>query len=348
MMEHFDLIRSAASVEQILRICRRRGRILIVVQNNPDPDALASAAILRELLSSHLKKRAVIGYAGTCGRAENKAMNRVLRIGARRIELDDLEAFATICMVDTQPRFGNNSLGAVCHASVVIDHHITPHGATPEADFCDVRPTYGATSTILYEYSLVSKLKLTPPLATALFYGIQSDTQDLGRETSPADMDAYLALFAAADKMKLAQIHRAPVPVDYFRVLQDSLIGCVVAGTTVISAIREGFNPDMMAEVADRMLRLEGVRASVCYGVCGDTIHLSARTVDGRSNAARKMRRVVRRIGAGGGHNTVAGGQIPVNGDPEKRMAIVQARILKAFAANKPPKPLLTQKRTAK
>jgi nanoRNase/pAp phosphatase (c-di-AMP/oligoRNAs hydrolase) len=268
-------------------------------------------------------------------------MNRILRIGARRVELDDLDAFSIVCLVDTQPQFGNNALASVCRASIVIDHHLTPKGASVDAEFCDLRPDYGATSTIMYEYALAAKLKLTTSLATALFYGIQSDTQDLGRETSPADADAYLALFTHTNKTQLAYIHRAPVPVDYFRALQDSLVGCVIAGKAVISSIREGHNPDMMAEVADRMLRLDGVRASVCYGVCGDTIHLSARTADGRCNAARKMRLVVRRLGSGGGHNTVAGGQVPVDGDPEKRMAVLQARILKAFAGNQPPRPLI-------
>ena len=341
MIGHFDLKCSLRGVDEVLRICGKRGRVIIVLQNNPDPDALASAAVLRELIFARLKKRATIGYGGICGRAENLAMNKILRIGARRIGIDDLAQYSIVCLVDTQPQFGNNALASIRRADVVIDHHLTPHGAAVDAEFADLRPDYGATSTIMYEYALAAKLKLTSSLATALFYGIQSDTQDLGRETSPADADAYLALFTHTNKSQLAYIHRAPVPADYFRALHDSLTGCVVAGNAVISSIREGHNPDMMAEVADRMLRLDGIRASVCYGVCGQTIHISARTADGRCNAARKMRLVVRRLGSGGGHNTVAGGQVPTDGDPEKRMAVLHARILKAFAANQTPKPLL-------
>lgn len=359
----FDLERSAASVEAILRICGRRGRILILMQNNPDPDAIASAAVLRELLAARLKKRAVIAYGGICGRAENRAMMRVLHIEARCVAPPDLASFATICLVDTQPQFGNNVLGRTSHSSgsvgviislsetkklararnveVVIDHHLTPRGVTVTGAFRDLRPDYGATSTILYEYALAAGLTLRVPLATALFYGIQSDTQDLGREAAPADVAAYLNLFMLADKAKLARIHRAPLPMNYFQTLRDSLTSCVVAGSTVISAIPYTENPDMMAEVADRMLRLEGISAAVCYGVCGETIHLSARTTAARGNAARHIRSTVRHLGSGGGHNTVAGGQIPVEGDPDKRMALVYARVLKAFAPHHTPRPLL-------
>ena len=80
---------------------------------------------------------------------------------------------------------------------------------------------------------------------------------------------------------------------------------------------------------------------AVCYGVCGNTIHLSARTTDARGTVAKRMMRVVKHLGAGGGHATMAGGQIPVNADPEKQIAVIRARILKVFAPNKKPVPLL-------
>ena len=340
MKENRSIESSAAKVDEVLGIFRRRGRILVLMQNNPDPDALASAAALRDLAYVRLKKRITIGYGGRCGRAENRAMMEELRIDAKRLTPSQLQNYKTVCLVDTQPLAGNNILIASRHPEIVIDHHLLAKKKRWIAEFSDVRPDYGATSTILHEYLLAAGVELSPKLATALFYGIQSDTQDLGREASAADVRAYRDLFIVADKKKLARIHRAPVPIEYFTMLADSLATCVVAGTTVISYIPSCRNPDMLAEVADLLMRLKGMRAAVCYGVCDDRIYLSARAIDARGNTARRMKRVVSRLGTGGGHHAMAGGQIPLEGDPEKRLALVHERILKAFAPNKQPVPL--------
>ncbi|MBI4556657.1 MAG: DHH family phosphoesterase [Candidatus Hydrogenedentes bacterium] len=341
MPDPFDLVRSAASVEQVLSLCKRKGRVLLLLQNNPDPDGIASALALRNLIHDRINKRAVIGYGGICGRAENRAMLQLLRIEAHRITPEELGRFGTLCLLDTQPQSGNNALYATRPADIVIDHHLRPRRATWQAQFVDLRPEYGATATILYEYLLCAQILVDTNLATALTYGILSDTQDLGREVSPADTAAFLALFPTADKKKLARMRHASVPPEYFRMLHDSLNDCVVAGSAVITQIRGGTSPDMIAEVAELMLRLRGARTSVCYGVCGNTIHLSARATDARGNAYRGMKRVVSRLGTGGGHLTMAGGQIPLDEDPEKRLAQVRTRILKVFAHGKESKPLL-------
>jgi nanoRNase/pAp phosphatase (c-di-AMP/oligoRNAs hydrolase) len=332
---------AAKRVEDLLHVCKRRGRILVLTQDNPDPDALASAAALRELIRLNLHKPVAIRYGGICGRAENRAMIDILRIGARRLSPAHLDRYATVCLVDSQPQAGNNILAGRRSADVVIDHHLLPKRRPWSAVFADVRPDYGATTTILYEYLTAARVKIHPNLATAMFYGIQSDTQDLGRESGPADIRAYQELFLLTDKRKLARIRHASVPAEYFVMLAESLSSCVVAGATVISCIHPCRDADMIAEVADRMMRLEGARTAVCYGVCGDVIHLSARSIDARGNTARRMKRVVRHLGTGGGHRTMAGGQIPVEGDLDKRLALIRARILKVFAAGKEPVPLL-------
>jgi len=347
MAETFDMERSKEGVEAVLRICRKRGRPLILMQDNPDPDSIASAAALRTLIKARLRKWCVIGYGGRCGRAENRAMLDVLGIDAQRVAPSQLARFNTICLVDTQPGSGNNVLFRPDGADVVIDHHAVRKRAVWTAPWADIRENYGATSTILYEYCLAAEHKLSPAVATALYYGIQSDTQHLGREAGPADTMAYLSLFPHVDRRKLRRIRRAPVPAEYFQMVHESLSTCVVAGTTVVSAIPSCSNPDIISEVADLMLRLEHMRISVCYGFCNGVIHLSVRAADARSNVVPKVNRVVSRLGAGGGHRTMAGGQIPVEGDPDRRLGIVRARIFQVFAPRQTPSPLFEAKEAA-
>jgi nanoRNase/pAp phosphatase (c-di-AMP/oligoRNAs hydrolase) len=338
------LARSEKCAARVLEVCKRPGRVLVLMQDNPDPDALASAMALRTLIAEHGRKRAVIGFGGVCGRAENRAMMETLRIHAQQLTPEQVRDYDIVCLVDTQPRTGNNILVPSLMPDVVIDHHIIPKRAQWHARFVDIRPEYGATSTILYEYLLSTGTRINKDLATALFYGIQSDTRDLGRDTSPLGTHAYHELFLRADMQKLARIRRAPVPGSYYKVLADSLEGCVVAGKTVIGLVPGCGNAEMVAEVADLLLRLEHIHTTVCYGRCGDKIHISARAVDARSDVSKCMKQAVRRIGTGGGHRSMAGGQVPLEGDPEARLALVRERILKAFAPNKTPRPLLSGK----
>ncbi len=91
-------------LEKLLAICGRRGRTLVLIQNSPDPDAIASAAAIRAIVRQRLQRRVEIGYGGMLGRAENRAMVEELGIQIHRFVPGDLDAFRTICLVDTQPQ----------------------------------------------------------------------------------------------------------------------------------------------------------------------------------------------------------------------------------------------------
>lgn len=332
---------SKRNLERLLRICGRRGRVLVLMQNNPDPDAIASALMVREIVRTRLHKSVTIGYGGVLGRAENRAMVHELKVDMHRVGPEDLSSYRTLCLVDTLPRAGNNILFTSRPADIVIDHHVPPKKPLCQSLLSDIRPAYGATSTILYEYLVAAGIKPNPTLATAIFYGIESDTQDLGRETCDADLKTFQAVAMLADHKKLARIRRAPVSPDYFSKLRSGLTNAVVVGRTVITLIHGSKSPDMFAEVAELMLRLDGMRTSICYGPCGDVIHLSVRAIDARGNAAERVKRVVSRIGSGGGHRSMAGGQIPIVGDLDKRLHVVHMRLLKHFARGHQCIPLL-------
>lgn len=341
MALEYDLEWSITSLGAVLRVCEREGRILALMQDNPDPDSIASAMAFATLIDRRLGKRVTIGYGGAVGRAENEAMLDLLQVEAHRITRDQLDDYAIVCLVDTQPFCGNNLCIKGRPVQVVIDHHTLSTRVEWKADVTDIRPHYGATSTILYEYLLAGHVDIGTDLATALFYGIQSDTQDLGREAGPADTAAFQALFALADKKKLARIRRAPVPAEYFRTLHDALDETVVAGHAVVTRVRAGDNPDMIGEVAELMTRLRGAKLTVCYGLANGTIHLSVRTSDFRCNVAKRVREVVKGIGAGGGHRMMAGGQVPAGEDPEATLREVHKRVLRTFARGAKPRPLL-------
>ena len=194
---------------------------------------------------------------------------------------------------------------------VVFDHHPIRR-LTRTARFTDIRSRYGATCSILYEYLTAAQLDIPTRLATAMIYGIRSDTQDLGRESTRADIEAYLGLYPLANARVLGRIVLAPLPHSYYSQLRIALDRAMVYGDRIVSFLGEIDSPEMVAEIADLLLRAENVRWSMCIGVVDGWIHLSLRTLEREGNAGRIVRNLGGRKGYGGGHHALAAAQIPI------------------------------------
>jgi nanoRNase/pAp phosphatase (c-di-AMP/oligoRNAs hydrolase) len=190
----------------------------------------------------------------------------------------------------------------------------------------------GATSTVLAEYFRASGLKVPTQVATALFYGIKADTRDLGRQTTQQDIDAYLWLFPMADKDALGEIEHPTLPEDYFRLLHTAIERAVVHEDAVVCDVGEIYTPDMVAEVAERFMYLEGVRWSLAFGEYEDAIYFSIRTSDRRMNAGRLIRDVIEeKGGSAGGHGTMAGARLPVKGLSAAAQRRLRDDVVRAF-----------------
>jgi nanoRNase/pAp phosphatase (c-di-AMP/oligoRNAs hydrolase) len=303
--------------------------VLILPHNDPDPDAIGSAVGLRQLLAERWGVESQIAYKGIIGRAENKALVRYLGRPLRRLTGADLRQPVAVALVDTQPGAGNNALPPGSAPAMVFDHHPWRE-ATSDARFFDIRPTLGSTSTLLFLYLRAAGIEPDPALATALFYGIKTDTMGLGRGASPSDVDAYFYLQTRIDVEALAEIERAQVPVEYFLRLDASLHSALVYGTAVISYAGPLRRPDLPAEMADLLLRLEGVQWAICMGSYEDDLILAVRTRNRRGGAGTLVQEIVGDMGTAGGHGTMAGGNVLLRGqDPEEMAVQLGQRILR-------------------
>jgi nanoRNase/pAp phosphatase (c-di-AMP/oligoRNAs hydrolase) len=305
--------------------------ILILPHNDPDPDAIASAVALRQLLMEGLNVVSTIAYQGIVGRAENRALVRYLDQPLRHLTDADLARQVPIALVDTQPGAGNNALPADSKVTIVIDHHTWREPAA-KADYVDVRPEAGATSTILTEYLQEAGLEPEPPLATALFYGIKTDTRGLSRGAGAADTAAYLYLQPLIDTQALAQIEYAQVPASYFKSFGATLRAARVYDGVVIAYVGPMAYPDLAAEMARLLLRLEKSRWIVCLGVHHEVLILSVLTQSPTGGADELVQAIVGDEGTAGGHGPMAGGQIPLKGrDPEQVVHQLGQRVLRAL-----------------
>lgn len=317
------LARSKAFSDAMLEWLRGRGKTIIVIHENPDPDCLASALALHHLLAVKLNRDAVMTFSGMIGRSENIAMAKVLGITLTPLELVDFSEVSAICLLDTQPGTGNNALPVECRADVVIDHHPLRE-TTAKCRWVDVRDDYGVTATILYEYLLAQNIPIGTTLATAIFYAIKSDTQDLGREANRPDRDAYLRLFPLVNKRLLYEITHPKLPLDHFRTLHNGVENARIYGPLLVVNLKQILFPEVVAEMADFLVRLEGIETVMSMGHYNDGMVLSLRTTSHTINTGEIIRRLVAGRGTAGGHGMMAGGKLDHVPDTEAALAKVE------------------------
>jgi nanoRNase/pAp phosphatase (c-di-AMP/oligoRNAs hydrolase) len=318
-------------LDKLVAFARGHRRALILTHDNPDPDSLASGVALAWLLEKLAGVDASVAYGGIIGRAENRALIRVLKlpvVPVSRVVFDDYDL---ICMVDTQPEQGNHSLPRRHFPDVVIDHHpMRPDSHL--VPIADVGGPIGATSTVVVEYVRASGLDIPPEIATALFYGIKADTRDLGRQTTGQDVDAYLWLFPRVDKDAMGAIEHPALPVEYFALTHTAVERAQLHDNAVVIPLGPLYAPDMVAEVAERFLSLEGMRWSLAYGEYDGDTYFSVRTADGRANAGRLIRELIEpRGGSAGGHGAMAGARLGGKGLTAEAMRRLIGGVVRDF-----------------
>lgn len=296
-------------VQGLLDWARGKGRILIVTHDNPDPDSLAAAVALRHLFLVGIGEEAVVAFGGVIGRSENRLLVDALELNLVPIGELDFDRFSLFCMVDTQPGTGNNSFPAERPLHLLIDHH-PPRRDYSDIFWVDVRENYGASATILFEYLRAMGTYLGTRLATCLFYAIKSETQDLGREWSKADRDAYLHLLPLANNQILYRLTHPQVESDYFCAFHRAIDNARVFGRVLVFNLYQVENPDLVAELADFLLRKNGVDYVLGLGwYMGDEV-ISVRTTDRQARLGSVIHDILDGMGTAGGHGMMAGGQI--------------------------------------
>lgn len=305
--------------EKLAKAVAGTEHILILLHDDPDPDALASGMALRYLLAEALDVDSQIAYRGIVGRAENKALVEYINEPLENLPAQPIQSDWPLAVVDTQHGAGNSPVPAGHPTCIVIDHH-----GDREAEgivFADVRPWIGASSTILTQYLRTAGLRPPVRLATALFYGIKTDTRALSRDTSAADVAAYFYLLPFVDVDAVVEIENAQVPPAYFRNLATAMQAARVYDGVIFSFLGNTDYPDLTGEIADLFLRLEGVEWVVCTGIYDEELYLSVRARSEEADAEGLAQAMVGARGSAGGRNTLAGGRVPLDGQHAGELA---------------------------
>jgi nanoRNase/pAp phosphatase (c-di-AMP/oligoRNAs hydrolase) len=302
--------------------------ILLLTHDYPDPDCIASAFGISHLLSFWGKPASMISFGGFIGRAENRAMIRFLNIRTVPYVLLEVKDYDYIICVDCFPGNSNVSLPVSIKVNAVFDHHRVEN-ACQNFFFTDIRQDIGATSTIVTEYLIKAQCPIFPKLATALFYGIMTDTGDMGRGVSAEDLECSKILFESMDNRLLAQIEHPGRDREFFKMLHRAAQSMSVFDSVGYIELGRVNSPDYIGEMADIFHSLEKIEFTICTGIFKKNIFFSIRckTRDDAGILAEKIATSMN--GGGGGHGKAGAGRIPLVAEEEKETVAAFASVFK-------------------
>lgn len=315
---------TANSARKLLQFLEARQKtlspLLILTHDYPDPDAIASALALQHLAQTVFGIESKIAYGGIVGRMENRIMVRTLRIHMHRFHPILLKRHANVALVDTQPAFQNNPFPAYRKAALVLDQH--PSDTPPAADLAIVDPECGATCVLVAQALLLAGVDIPARVATALAYGILTDTLELYRARRPDVAKTYLAVLQHADMRALARIQNPVLPRKFFSVLGQGIRDAVQYRRLVVTHLGAVDTPDRVSQVAEFLLTYRRAQWCLATGRFKGRSHASLRTSRPDAQAGEVLRDIFDRRNEAGGHGQIAGGSCRVGLDvPEEQWA---------------------------
>src|ERR1700730_14785489 len=306
LLTEFSRSLTRAKVLQYQRYFSDADRVLILLHNDPDPDAMASALALRNVLH-RTKTTAIIGAIQGVTRPENLRMLNLLDIHVEAITADNLSDYERVAMVDVQPHYFG---GLIDRVDLVIDHHPEQPGYT--AVFKDVRPDYGSTSTILTEHLRAVDVNISERTATAMLYAIKSDTLFFSRQTNRVDLEAFSYLYPRADAALIRKMEGAEITLERLEYVMRAYKSGTLVEQVFCAFLGASPREDFIPYVADFFLQVEDVKWTVVAGIVKDQIVISVRNLGYSKNAGEFVRRFFSGIGSAGGHRAMAKAVVPI------------------------------------
>ncbi|HJJ36267.1 MAG TPA: DHH family phosphoesterase [Methanocorpusculum sp.] len=317
-LNHMATLRSSRNAQRLHHLISKwTGTLGIITHKNPDPDAISSAMALAEIANdaSNGKLQCKILYEGNVGHQENRAFVNMLEIKMERLTPELLAGCEHLALVDCPGAGQNNDLPLDTPIQIIIDHH-SQEGIERVVQplFQDIRPEAGATSSIMTQYIQELYLPLSTKVATALFHGIRSDTNEFQRNVHPQDLHNAAYLLPFTDKALLEIIMTPSISKETLDIIGKAILNAEVKQGYLFSNVGYVRNRDALPQAADQLLNLEGVNTALVYGITDTTIICSGRNRDVRLHLGDVMKEAFSHIpgASAGGHATMAALSIPL------------------------------------
>ena len=300
-------------IEKLVGLCQG-GPVYIQTHNFPDPDAIASAYGLQELLISY----GVTSRLCYDGKIDKLSASKMLK--AFHIRMSPYSSLAAgmketdrIICVDTQKHAGNVT-DFTGEEIACIDHHPTfvPTGY----QYQDIRIT-GACATLIAEYYALSGKEPARDAATALLYGLKMDTLQFTRGVTELDIRMFEYLFPRCDQGKLAALERNNMEFTDLKAYGAAIESIELYDRVGFSCIPFPCPDALVAVISDFILSLVEVDVAVVSSFRKNGVKLSVRSEIPGVHAGNLLHKALQGVGNGGGHASMGGGFISRERLPE-------------------------------
>ena len=282
-------------------------KALILIK--PDPDSLASAWALAHLFKK-ARSSAEIALFEPIKRIENRNMVKFLRIPVSPFKAASLPSYSRLCLVDAQPNQFPELEDGDLSWDIVIDHHPIVDGYSYLHS--DLRPETGATSTIMTQYLLAAKVPIRERLATALCYGIITDTDHFQRNMTREDALAFSALFPRVNYTALKLIEQTEIAFRHLPYLDLALHRLKVKSRRAVLSLGAVETADIAVILADFFIRVSGIEFVAVAGIEKDKLVIIFRSRNLKRDAGKIAKLRFSDLGAAGGHRSAARAEIPL------------------------------------
>ncbi len=282
-------------------------RVYIQTHNFPDPDAIACAYGLAELLKAK-GIDARICYKGNIERTVTAKMAGLLGIEVKEyMNPDEFSEEDEFILVDAQK--GNSNIIDMNGQEIIcIDHH--PVYEHVNYRFSDIRPDVGACASIIATYYFDNNIEMPENVATALLYGIKMDTADMKRGVTQLDLDMFYKLYMMADRDILSELDSSVLHYDDIKAYKDAFNTMDIRKDICFACAGYECKEALIAAICDFTFTLDGINLAIVYSLKQEGIKLSIRS-SGKYLSGVIAMNALKGIGTGGGHDNMAGGYVP-------------------------------------
>ncbi len=321
--------------DQLLATLSDYDKVVIVMHDNPDPDAIASGWALSVLIEEKLGLPVRLVGGGAIVRAENRHMVELLQPPVELVDSLEMTPATATLLIDCGVNANNHLLARSGITPVgVIDHHLTGKNLLDvSVPFSDLRANVAASASVTASYLREQGVDPGPKLATALLYAIHTETKGYETYYSPLDRSILPWLTERAEPSMLAEIENAPLTRDYFGDLSLAMQSTFIYDDTAICFLPRANGAEIVGEVADLLIRCDGVRRVLCAAIIDVDLVFSARTQTHCGNAAELLQATLAGRGGAGGHTHRAGGKIAKVARGEKIAEELEADLRRRWLA---------------
>ncbi len=281
--------------------------VVIQCHDFPDADTIASGFAVYTYLKEHGKEVRLI-YGGKKKITKPNLVIMVEHLGIPLEYVTELSEAELLLTVDCVYGEGNVTRFPAKKVAV-IDHHLCS-GQVPE--LAEVRSGCGSCASVVAEMLREEGFDINrdETVATALYYGLYSDTNAFGELNHPADKD--LRDFAKYDVGVFTLLKNSNLSLNEMQIAGDALKNYRYRDEHRFAVVQaKPCDPNILGFISDLLLQADGVDTCVVFCKMSSGLKLSVRSCVSAVRAVELLEFVVDGIGSGGGHMQKAGGYIP-------------------------------------